>query len=183
VCGPNCNGIVSPHAPRRCGATRCSRPSPAAWRWISQSGNVAVNALAARRGLRFHTVIASGNQAVLSAADYSSTSLSRTRSGRSRCNLEDDGGPGVCDGLAACAEASVPVVILKVGRSAAGGPRGPPPTAAPWPAISVSSAGLVEERGRCGRATSTKLLELAKAWPSGDHERIDAGSERGGAWR
>ena len=43
---------------------------PGAVALVSQSGNVAVNALATRRGLRFHTVIASGNQAVLSAADY-----------------------------------------------------------------------------------------------------------------
>ena len=37
---------------------------------VSQSGNVAVNALAALRGLRFHTVVSSGNQAVLRASDY-----------------------------------------------------------------------------------------------------------------
>ncbi len=43
---------------------------PGAVALISQSGNVAVNALATRRGLRFHTVVASGNQAVLGAADY-----------------------------------------------------------------------------------------------------------------
>ena len=43
---------------------------PGAVALVSQSGNVAVNALATRRGLRFHTVVASGNQAVLSAADY-----------------------------------------------------------------------------------------------------------------
>src|SRR6202012_5170726 len=90
---------------------------------ISQSGNVAGNALATRRGLRFHTVIASGNQAVLTAADYLDFLAGETgpaRPGAVALYLEDDGGPALVDGLAACADASIPVVVLKVGRSAAG---------------------------------------------------------------
>ena len=37
---------------------------------ISQSGNVAVNALGSRRGIRWHTMVSTGNQAVLDASDW-----------------------------------------------------------------------------------------------------------------
>ena len=43
-------------------ALRAARARPVAL--VSQSGNVAVNALATRRGLRFHTVVSCGNAAV-----------------------------------------------------------------------------------------------------------------------
>ena len=70
VCGPNCNGIVAAHSCTALWGDALEPHEPGAVALISQSGNVAVNALATRRGLRFHTVIASGNQAVLGAADY-----------------------------------------------------------------------------------------------------------------
>ena len=104
----------------RCGAMPCRRPEPGAVALVSQSGNVAVNALATRRGLRFHTVVASGNQAVLSAADYLEYLAAEDDVGAVALYLEDDGGPRLCDGLAACADAGVPVVVLKVGRTEAG---------------------------------------------------------------
>jgi acetyl-CoA synthetase len=120
VCGPNCNGIVSPHARTALWGDAFSVPEPGPVALISQSGNVAVNALATRRGLRFHTVIASGNQAVLSAADYLQFLAGEAGVGAVALYLEDDGGPGLVDGLAACADARIPVVVLKVGHSAAG---------------------------------------------------------------
>jgi acetyl-CoA synthetase len=124
VCGPNCNGIVSPASRTALWGDAFSVPEPGPVALISQSGNVAVNALATRRGLRFHTVIASGNQAVLTAADYLQFLAGETDPahpvGAVALYLEDDGGPGLVDGLAACADASIPVVVLKVGRSAAG---------------------------------------------------------------
>ena len=66
---------------------------PGAVALVSQSGNVAVNALATRRGLRFHTVIASGNQAVLGAADFLSSLAGLDGIGAIALYLEDDGGP------------------------------------------------------------------------------------------
>ncbi len=107
VCGPNCNGIVAMH--RRVAlwgdalvAARAGRVA-----LVSQSGNVAVNALATRRGLRFHTVIASGNQAVSSAADYLDFLAREDGVSAIALYLEDDGGPRLCDALAACAERGV----------------------------------------------------------------------------
>jgi acetate---CoA ligase (ADP-forming) len=120
VCGPNCNGIVSPHTRTALWGDAFSVPEPGPVALVSQSGNVAVNALATRRGLRFHTVIASGNQAVLTAADYLEFLAGESGVGAVALYLEDDGGPGLVDGLAACADAAIPVVVLKVGRSEAG---------------------------------------------------------------
>ncbi len=161
VCGPNCNGIVSmpqrfvlwgdAFRPREAGSVAL----------ISQSGNVAVNALATRRGLRFHTVIASGNQAVLSAADYLEYLAGEDGVEAIALYLEDDGGPRLCDGLAACAAAGVGVVVLKVGSSPAG--------ARAAAAHSAALAGdqrvfrsLVREAGAIWADDVHELLELAK---------------------
>ena len=65
-------------------------------------------------------MIASGNQAVARAADYLEFLAGEEGLGAVALYLEDDGGPRLCDGLAACAEAGVPVVVLKVGHSPAG---------------------------------------------------------------
>ena len=121
--------------------------------------------MATRRGLRFHTVIASGNQAVLTAADYLQFLAGETASahpvGAVALYLEDDGGPGLVDGLAACADAQIPVVVLKVGRSAAG--------ARAAAAHSGALAGdqrvfrsLVEEAGAVWADDVHDLLELSK---------------------
>jgi acetate---CoA ligase (ADP-forming) len=161
VCGPNCNGIAAP-ATRTAlwgDALAPSEAGPVAL--VSQSGNVAVNALASRRGLRFHTVIASGNQVVLRAADYLEFLATEDGIGAIAMYLEDDGGPRFCDGLAACAEANVPVVVLKVGESRAG--------ARAAAAHSAALAGdqrvfrsLVKEAGAVWADDVHELLELAK---------------------
>jgi acetyl-CoA synthetase len=162
VCGPNCNGIVAAHSATALWGDALEPHEPGAVALISQSGNVAVNALATRRGLRFHTVIASGNQAVLGAADY--LELLATEDGlRSiALYLEDDGGPRLCQGLAACAQAGVRVVVLKVGSSPAG--------ARAAAAHSAALAGdqrvfrsLIDEAGAIWAYDVHELLELAKA--------------------
>jgi acyl-CoA synthetase (NDP forming) len=161
VCGPNCNGIVAMHARTALWGDALAPREPGAVALISQSGNVAVNALATRRGLRFHTVVASGNQAVLSAADYLEHLAFDEGVGSIALYLEDDGGPGLCDGLAACASAGVRVVVLKVGSSAAG--------ASAAAAHSGALAGdqrifraLIEEAGAVWADDVHDLLELAK---------------------
>ena len=50
VCGPNCNGIVSPGARVALWGDTLEAAAPGAVALVSQSGNVAVNALATRRG-------------------------------------------------------------------------------------------------------------------------------------
>jgi acyl-CoA synthetase (NDP forming) len=161
VCGPNCNGIVSPGRRVALWGDALAAQQGGRVALISQSGNVAVNALAAGRGLRFHTVIASGNQSVLSSADYLQTLARQDDLGAVALYLEDDGGAGLLDGLAACADARIPVVVLKVGRSAAG--------ARAAAAHSGALAGdqrvfrsLVDEAGAVWAHDVHELLELSK---------------------
>jgi acyl-CoA synthetase (NDP forming) len=161
VCGPNCNGIVSPQLRTALWGDALSAPKPGPVALVSQSGNVAVNALATRRGLRFHTVIASGNQAVLSAADYLEFLAAEDGVGAIALYLEDDGGPRLIDGLAACAEAGVPVVVLKVGRSAAGARAAAAHSGALAGDQRVFGA-LVREAGAVCADDVHELLELAK---------------------
>jgi acetate---CoA ligase (ADP-forming) len=161
VCGPNCNGIVAMQERSVLWGDALTPHEPGAVALISQSGNVAVNALAARRGLRFHTVVASGNQAVLQASDYLSFLAAEEGVGAVALYLEDDGGPGLCDGLAACAEADVRVVVLKVGSSAAGARAAAAHSAALAGDQRIFRA-LIEEAGAIWAADVHDLLELAK---------------------
>ncbi len=161
VCGPNCNGIVASHSRSALWGDALAASEPGAVALISQSGNVAVNALGTRRGLRFHTVVASGNQAVLSAADYLELLAGEEGLRAIALYLEDDGGPQLCQGLAACADAAVAVVVLKVGSSPAG--------ARAAAAHSAALAGdqrifrsLIEEAGAVWAQDVHELLELAK---------------------
>jgi acyl-CoA synthetase (NDP forming) len=180
VCGPNCNGIVAAHARSALWGDALVPREPGAVALISQSGNVAVNALATRRGLRFHTVIASGNQAVLSAADYLELLAGEEGLGAVALYLEDDGGPRLCHGLAACAEAGVAVVVLKVGSSPAG--------ARAAAAHSAALAGdqrvfrsVVEEAGAIWAQDVHELLELAKTLSVGRVARSHSAVARDGA--
>ena len=68
VVGPNCDGFVALHERAALWGDALARPEPGPVALVSQSGNLAVNALATRRGLRLHTAISSGNEAVLTHA-------------------------------------------------------------------------------------------------------------------
>ncbi len=62
-----------------------SRPLPVGpVAMISQSGNVAVNALSSRRGINFHTVISTGNAAVCDPADWLLAAVRARRGGLRR---------------------------------------------------------------------------------------------------
>jgi acetyl-CoA synthetase len=162
VCGPNCNGIVAMGSRTALWGDALTPREPGAVALISQSGNVAVNALAAQRGLRFHTVIASGNQSVLSAADYLDV-LAREDGVRSvALYLEDDGGPRLCDGLAACADAGVRVAVLKVGSSPAGAQAASAHSGALAGDQRIFRA-LLQEAGAIWAGDLHELLELSKA--------------------
>jgi acetyl-CoA synthetase len=161
VCGPNCNGIVAPGRRLALWGDALSVADPGPVALISQSGNVAVNALATSRGLRFHTVIASGNQAVLGAADFLEFLAAEEGVGAVAVYLEDDGGPRLIDGLAACASAGLPVVVLKVGRSSAGARAAASHSGALAGDQRVFRS-LIEEAGALWADDVHELLELAK---------------------
>jgi acetyl-CoA synthetase len=163
VCGPNGNGIVS--MPARCAlwgdAVAPAEPGPVAL--VSASGNVAVNALGARRGLRLHTVVSCGNGAVLDAADFTSALAALEGVRAIALYLEDDGdGPRWCDALEACARAGVGVAVLKAGSSPAGAAAAQAHTHALAGDQRVVRA-LFEEAGAAWARDPHELLELAKA--------------------
>ncbi|HEX6697729.1 MAG TPA: acetate--CoA ligase family protein [Solirubrobacteraceae bacterium] len=163
VCGPNCDGIVALHDRAALWGDALVPGEAGHVAVISQSGNVAVNALAARRGLRLHTVVSCGNQAVVDAGDWLHA-LARREGVRSvALFLESDGdGARLCEALALCADAGIGVAVLKVGASAAGASA----AAAHTGAVAGDHAAfraLVQEAGAAWAHDVHELLELAKA--------------------
>src|SRR4051812_6118937 len=167
VIGPNCDGLVRLHCRVSLwgDALRVQDPGPVAL--VSQSGNLAVNALATRRGLRLHTVVSCGNQAVLDAGDLLAF-LAEDEGVRSiGLYVEDDGdAPRLCEALARCAERGVGVAVLKAGASAVGVSAAATHTGAIAGDHRVFRA-LVEEAGAAWVRDGHELLELAKALACG----------------
>ncbi|MFZ0324293.1 MAG: acetate--CoA ligase family protein [Actinomycetes bacterium] len=166
VIGPNANGLVSVtnRAPLWGDTVTLGRSGGIAL--VSQSGNLGVSALASQRGIRWHTVVSVGNQAVVSAADVL-LALPQLDGVRSvALYLEDDGdGRVLAEALAACAEQGVGVVVLKAGRSAAGALAGGAHTAAVAGDHKVFAA-LIDEAGGVMVDDPNELLEVAKALAS-----------------
>lgn len=159
VCGPNGNGIVS--LPDRVAlwgdAVEPREAGPVAL--VSQSGNVAVNALASRRGLRLHTVVSCGNQAVLDATDFLDALCERDGVRSVALYLEADGdGPRWCAALEKAHAAGVGVAVLKAGRSRAGA------------AAAVAHTGALAGDQRVFRAL---FEELGAAWAEDPHDLLE----------
>jgi acetyl-CoA synthetase len=163
VCGPNCDGLISLHSRAALWGDALAAPQPGHVALVSQSGNLVVNALATRRGLRLHTAISSGNEAVVTTPDWVEH-LAGVDGVRSIALLVESDGDGarLCDALAACADAGVGVAVLKVGASAAGAAAAAAHTGAVAGDQRVFRA-LVEEAGAAWAADVHDLLELAKA--------------------
>lgn len=162
VCGPNGNGIVN--FPARAGLWGDSVQSlpVGGVAMISQSGNVAVNALGSRRGVGFHTVVSTGNQAVCDASDWLGA-LCESEGVRSIAMfLEEDGdGERLAGALARCAERGIGVVLLKVGSSEAGAGAAAAHTGSLAGDQRVFRA-LIEESGACWAREPHELLEIAR---------------------
>ena len=165
VCGPNGNG--DRRRRRRAplwGDSVEPTPSRARSAMVTQSGNVAVNALGSRRGIGLHTVVSTGNQAVCDASDWlaaarrSATGCARSRSSSSP-TATARGSPRRWRAAPSAASAS------PCSRSAPRRPaRAPPPrTPARWPATSASSAPWSRRPARAWAADPHELLELARA--------------------
>ena len=163
VCGPNGNGIVAVRGGAAMWGDALGPLEPGAVALVSQSGNVAVNALAGRRALRFHTVVSCGNATVVDPAEWV-LELAGDDDVRSiALYLEGDGdGALLCEALAECAERGVGMAVLKVGESTAGAAAATAHTGALAGDQRVFRA-LVEEAGAAWAADLHDLLELAKA--------------------
>jgi acyl-CoA synthetase (NDP forming) len=163
LCGPNGNGIVVLRERLALWGDALNPQEPGRVALVSQSGNVAVNALATRRGLRFHTVVSCGNATALDPAEWVAELAREEGVGSIAVYLEADGdGVRLCEALALCAERGVGVSVLKVGSSPAGAAAAAAHTGAVAGDQRVFRA-LVEEAGAAWAADVHELLELAKA--------------------
>jgi len=174
VCGPNGNGLVSVvrRAPLWGDGYNIAPAGGVAL--VSQSGNVAVNAIGAARALHLHTVISCGNQAVLDASDYV-IALAEQEGVRSIALYLEAEGDGVrlTEGLAMCAEREIGVVVLKSGRSALGATAAAAHTGAVAGDAQVLRA-LIEDAGGAWVDDPHELLETAKAMAHG-RRKVGAG--------
>ena len=163
VCGPNGNGVVAVGARAPLWGDSVPPLEPGRVAMVSQSGNVAVNAIGSRRGIDFHTLISTGNQAVLDASDWLAALAEADGVGSVAMFLEADGdGARLAEALAECAERGVGVAVLKVGASEAGAQAAAAHTGALAGDQRVFRA-LVEEAGAAWAADPHDLLELARA--------------------
>ncbi len=174
VCGPNGNGIVAVNsrAPMWGDSVAPLEPGPVAL--ISQSGNLAVNALGSRRGIRYHTVVSSGNQAALDASEWLAAICELEGVGSVAMFLEEDGDGGrLAEALATCVERGIGVAVLKVGESEAGARAASSHTGAVAGDVRIFRS-LIEEAGGAWARDPHELLELARvmaeprARPRGD---------------
>lgn len=163
ICGPNGNGIIS--VPTNAGMWGDSvQPlEPGGVAMISQSGNVAVNALGSRRAIRWHTLVSTGNQVVCEASDWLQAISELDGVGSVAMFLESDGdGVKLAEALASCAERGIGVAVLKVGESAVGAWAASAHTGALAGDYRVFRA-LVEEAGGAWASDPHELLELARS--------------------
>jgi acyl-CoA synthetase (NDP forming) len=162
LCGPNGNGVISvaARAPLWGDSVPELRPGPVAM--ISQSGNLAVNAIGSRRGIDFHTLVSAGNQTVVDAADWLAAVAAREGVRSVALFLEEDGdGSRLAESLALCAEREVGVAVLKVGESRAGAEAAAAHTGAVAGDQRAFRA-LVEEAGAIWVRDPHELLEVAR---------------------
>ena len=163
VCGPNGNGIVAVGSGAAMWGDALAPLVAGPVAMVSQSGNLAVNALAGRRALRFHTVVSCGNATVVDPAEWVRALACDDEVRSIAVYLEGDGdGALLCDAFAECAARGVGVAVLKVGESSAGAAAATAHTGALAGDQRVFRA-LVEEAGAAWAADLHDLLELSKA--------------------
>jgi acetyl-CoA synthetase len=163
VCGPNCDGLVALHSRAALWGDAMAPVEPGHVGLVSQSGNLVVNAFGTRRGLRLHTAVSSGNETVVSTADWLAQ-LATEPELRSVALMVEHAGDGarLCEALAACADAGVGVAVLKVGASEVGAAAAAAHTGALAGDHRIFRA-LVREAGAAWAEDVHDLLELAKA--------------------
>jgi acetate---CoA ligase (ADP-forming) len=163
LCGPNGNGVVSAAARAPLWGDSVERLTPGPVAVITQSGNFGVNALGSERGIGFHTVVSTGNGAVLEPSDWLEALAATEGVGSIVLMLESDGdGAKLARALADCAERGIGVAVLKVGSSEGGARAAGAHTGALAGDQRVFAA-LLEEAGAAQASEPSELLELARA--------------------
>jgi acetyl-CoA synthetase len=163
LCGPNGNGVVSAAARAPLWGDSVERLTPGPVAVITQSGNFGVNALGSDRRIGFHTVVSTGNGAVLEPSDWLEALAATEGVGSIALMLESDGdGAHLARALADCAERGIGVAVLKVGSSEGGARAAGAHTGALGGDQRVFAA-LLEEAGAARASEPSELLELARA--------------------
>jgi acetyl-CoA synthetase len=176
VCGPNGNGVVSTAARAPLWGDSVERLIPGPVAVITQSGNFGVNALGSDRGIGFHTIVSTGNGAVLEPSDWLEALAATEGVGSIALMLESDGdGARLARALAKCAEGGIGVAVLKVGSSEGGARAAGAHTGALAGDQRVFAA-LMEEAGVAMASEPSELLELARALAVGTAGRSSARS-------
>jgi acyl-CoA synthetase (NDP forming) len=119
-CGPNCMGVISPHARSLVylNALRDPATLPGNVGLISQSGSIVIGLLADCRRFGFSHVISTGNEAVVVAADFFEYLIDDPLTQVIALFLETVRQPEhFVAALDRAAERGKPVIVLKVGRS------------------------------------------------------------------
>jgi acyl-CoA synthetase (NDP forming) len=119
-CGPNCMGVISPHDRSLVYLNALRDPAPLAGNvgLVSQSGSIVIGLLADSRRFGWSHVISSGNEAVISAADFVEYLIDDPRTRVIALFLESVRQPErFVAALDRAAEAGKPVVVFKVGRT------------------------------------------------------------------
>jgi acyl-CoA synthetase (NDP forming) len=119
-CGPNCMGVISPHARSLVYLNALRDPAPLCGNvgLISQSGSIVIGLLADCRRFGFSHVISTGNEAVLVAADFFDYLVDDPQTRVIALFLETVRRPErFVAALDRAAERGKPVIVLKVGRN------------------------------------------------------------------
>ena len=120
LCGPNCMGVVNPHARSSVYIQTLADPALLAGNvgLISQSGSICIGLLADCRRFGWSHVISSGNEAVVPAVDYLEYLIDDPVTRVIALFLETVREPErFVAALDRAADRGKPVVVLKVGRS------------------------------------------------------------------
>jgi acyl-CoA synthetase (NDP forming) len=120
LCGPNCMGVVNPHARSLVYIQTLRDPGLLAGNvgMISQSGSICIGLLADCRRFGWSHVISSGNEAVLTAVDFLEYLIDDPLTRVIALFLESVREPDrFVAALDRAADRGKPVVVLKVGRS------------------------------------------------------------------
>jgi acetate---CoA ligase (ADP-forming) len=120
LCGPNCMGVVSPHARSLVYLQGVHDPAQLAGNvgLVSQSGSICIGLLADCRRFGWSHVISSGNEAVLAAVDFLEYLIDDPHTRIVAMFLETVRAPErFVAALDRAADRGKPVVVLKVGRN------------------------------------------------------------------
>ncbi len=122
VCGGNCMGFWNlDSGVRALGYQESAVPPRGPVTFLSHSGSAFSALLRNHRGIGFNLVVSAGQEYVTTIADYLSYAVEQPTTRVAALLMETARDPdGFRSALAAAAEADIPVVALKVGRSATG---------------------------------------------------------------